>query len=304
MNILSIVEKAYKELGLTPVPNTVVGSNDPQVNQFVALAEACGDEWVTDFQWQRLNKEHTFMLQSESQTGSITSGSPTITGLSDTSGFAVDDWQIAGSGIPTNARIQSIDSASQVTMNMNATETSASASLTFTQTKYDLPSDWNYQVDRTHWDRTNNWEMIGPKLSQERQWLKSGIVSTGPRIRYWLQENKFQIWPIEVNQSDLVYEYISDSWIISSGSTTPTKKEFTADTDSTVFRDRLMIAAIKYKFFASKGFDTTIYSKEYKDELSKAKAQAGGNPTLSMSPKRSNILISPANVPDGSVFGR
>jgi hypothetical protein len=134
MNILTLIQKTYKELGLTPAPNTVIGSTDPQVIQLVALAEACGSEWVSDFQWQRLVKEYTFTLNSESQTGNTTSGSAVITGLSDTSNIVADDYQVSGSGIPTNARVLSVDSSTQVTLDDNATETATGTTLTFTQT--------------------------------------------------------------------------------------------------------------------------------------------------------------------------
>ncbi len=65
-----------------------------------------------------------------------------------------------------------------------------------------------------------------------------------------------------------------------------------------------MIAGIKLRFWEIKGFDTTSLSRAFGMELDKAQAQDKGAPTLSMAPFTNSILISPANVPDGNVYGQ
>ncbi len=306
MTILELIQQACREMSL-PVPNTVVSATDSLTIQLLGLAQACGQEWVSDYEWQPLINEHEFTLNSQSETACVTTvDSGVITGISDTSAFAAEDWQCSGNGLPSNCTIVSVDSGTQVTVSPVATESVDPATITFTQTAYDLPDDWNYQIDRTHWDRTNEWEMIGPKSAQERQWLKSGIVSTGPRLRYWIEKNQFNIWPIENSSTDLVYEYITEYWIKDSNATDNWQRTtFSNDTDVVAYRDRLMINAIKYKFYAEKGFDTTLATRDFMFEASKAKAQSKGAPTLSMQgDKKSQILISSANVPDGQIYGQ
>ena len=301
MTLLQLIQQVCGELGLS-APNAVVSSSNLQVKQMLALANGLGRMTLTDSLWNKCDKVHTFELQTDTQTGTTTSGSPIITGLSDTSAFS-ESWQVAGTGIPTDAYILSVDSATQVTMTLDATE-SGSSSLQFTQTIYDLPSDWNYQINQTQWDRTNHWALIGPKSAQEWQWLKGAIVSTGPRVRYRILNNKFQIWPLQVNTANIAYEYISTSWVLAAAGTEPTKTAFSADTDTCVFRDQTMICGIKWKFFVAKGLDAEQYKKDFYLELGKEMAQDKGAPVLSLSPSYNTILISPANVPDGNVYGQ
>lgn len=302
MTLLQIIQRVCKELGLS-APNAIVGATDLQTIQFLALAEALGDDLSTLFLWQRANKTHTFQVEVSSQTGTLTSGSAVVTGLSDTSDFAADDWQLTGTGVPTETYIESVDSGTQITMS-NAATSSGSVTLSFTKVRYDLPSDWNYQTNQTEWDQTNHWELIGPETAQNWAFEKNGIVSTGPRIRFRISDNKFQIFPLAVSASTLYFEYQSTSWIVASGGTTPTKSVFTADTDSTIYRDRLMISGIKFLFLSQKGFDTIQAEKDYKAQLSRAKAQDHAAPELSLSPRLPGILITPANVPDGTVYGQ
>lgn len=306
MNILEIIQQACREMSL-PVPNTVVSATDPLTLQLLGLAEAGGQEWVSDHEWQPLINEHTFSLETlTDESCGVAADSGVITGISDTSDMEAETWQCTGDGLPQNCTIQSVDSATQVTVSPVATSTDSAARVVFTKTRYALPSDWNRQIDRTHWDRTNQWEMIGPKTAQERQWLKSGIVSTGPRIRFWIDNDKFVIWPIENNAALMVYEYITHNWIKDSVSTSNWQRQtFENDTDVVAYRDRLMINAIKHKFKDEKGFDTTLSARDYEMEVSKAKSQNKGAATLSLQGnKKSQILISPANVPDGNVFGQ
>lgn len=302
MTILSIVQKACNELGLS-APSAVVGATDLQTIQLLALASSLGDELTTSFGWQKANKIHTFDVELSSQTGTLTSGSAIVTGLSDTSAFSADNWQLTGTGVPTETYIASVDSATEITLSNPATA-SGSVTLAFTKVRYDLPADWNYQTNRTEWDQTNHWELIGPETAQSWAFQKNGIVATGPRIRFRISDGKFQIFPLAVSASTLSFEYQSNYWITAAGSTIPTKAVFTLDTDGVMFRDRVMIDGIKYLFFDAKGFDTRSLAKRYAETLSRAKAQDHAAPELSLSPRLPGILITPANVPDGNVYGQ
>lgn len=290
-------------MGIT-APSVVIGTTDQQISQLAALTNALGNMLVSEYEWQKICKEHAFTFDQLVTTGTTTSGSPIITGIPSTTGLVALTWGVTGTGVPTPANILTVDSATQVTMDVNATASGTAVALTFTQLQYALPSDWNRQINRTHWDRTNHWEMLGPKSPQEWQWLKGGIVSTGPRVRYRIVGNKFQIWPMQISESNVVYEYVSNSWIYAASATTPTKSAFTVDTDTTIFRDRTMIAGLKYLFWQIKGFDTTAFEAQFFREVEKEKAQDKGAPTLSLAPSYNTVLISPANVPDGNVYGQ
>lgn len=300
LNILQIIQQTCLETGLTP-PNAAITSTNKQTQQLLGIANMLGQQMVSDFEWSKIDRVHQFQVQSTTQDGTAVNGSPIITGLTSTVGLSTD-WMLTGTDILTPSTIVSVDGPTQITMSYPATG-SSTGSITFTQTMYDLPSDWDRQINRTHWDRTNHWEMVGPKSAQEWQWLQGGIVATGPRIRYRIFGGKFQIWPVEVSTSQLAYEYISNNWIYNA-STTPDVSMFTADTDTCIFRDRLMISGIKLLFWQVKGLDTTSFQRDYTRELEKAQAQDAGAPTLSLAPMTSTVLISPLNIPDGNVYGQ
>lgn len=300
MTLLELIQQVCLETGLSP-PNAVVTSTNKQNQQLLGIANMLGQQMISDFEWNKIDRTHQFQVQSNTQNGTTTNGSAIITGLSDTSMLGAD-WSVTGTDIFTPSTVVSVDSPTQVTVSYPASG-SSTGELTFTQTIYDLPSDWDRQVNRTHWDRTNHWEMVGPKSAQEWQWLKGGIVATGPRVRYRILGGKFQIWPVEVMTSQLAYEYISKYWVYGTGQTLPNKAYFSADDDTCIFRDRLMIAGLKYKFWEVKGLDTTDFMRDYMTELQKAQAQDHGAPTLSLAPMMDTVLISPLNIPDGNVYG-
>ena len=138
--------------------------------------------------------------------------------------------------------------------------------------------------------------MLGGEDAQQWQWLKSGYISTGPRIRWRILDNKFQIWPIMNTQEYLGYEYRSKGWARAADGTV--KNSFTADTDTTVLDDSIIVLATKLKYFQIKSFDTTALMQDYQRYLSVAKANDKGAPNLSFAPYPSKVLIGYANIPD------
>lgn len=292
---LQLVRQALGELGLAQ-PSAIIGNSDPQIVQFLNLLNKVGQDLVTDYEWQRLNKEYRFNTTVVSLTGTTTSGSAVVTGLSSTASLAASTFMVTGTGIPSDCYISTVDSGTQVTLDQNATA-SGSVTLTFTKTKYTLPSDWDRPVNRTEWDKTNHWELIGPKTGQEWQYLKGGIVATGPRMRYRILGNTFQIWPPATTESRVGLEYISNQWVVDTLGTTY-RTSFTVDTDTCLFRDRLMITGVKYEFMLQKGFDVTGLAADYTAEIDKEKGGDKGSPTLSMGGSKAQMFISPGSIPD------
>lgn len=79
--------------------------------------------------WDQLPFSELSLPVLQTQTGTLTNTQPQITGLTDTSQMVVGQG-VSGTNIPATATILSIDSASQVTMNINATGSGAT-SITF-----------------------------------------------------------------------------------------------------------------------------------------------------------------------------
>jgi hypothetical protein len=181
-------------------------------------------------------------------------------------------------------------------MSQLASGTYTGVTFTFSQTKYALPADFDSITDNTHWDKTKHWQMLGPEDAQQWQWLKSGYISTGPRIRWRILGQQFQIWPPYNTKEYLGFEYRSKGWARSA--TGAVKNSFTADDDTTIYDDRLMVLFTKLKYFQIKSFDTTALQQDYFRHLNVCKANDKGSATLSFAPYPSKVLIGYANIPD------
>ncbi len=290
---LQIVQQATAELGLT-VPTFVVGNTSTDTVQLLALLNSVGYELQRQHQWQAICTEYRFTTQYLVTTGVWSTAAATVTSIPTTAALAANTWMATGTGINQDTYIQSVDSASQVTLTQ--TPSAAGTTISFMKTKYTMPVDYDRQIDRTNWDKSKHWEMLGPETAQQWQYIKSGYIATGPRVRYRLLGGYFQIWPGMTTAEYLGFEYVSKYWALDA--TSVSKGSFTVDTDTCIFPDRLMVLGLKLKYREAKGFDTTAIYRDYISQLDIAKANDAGSATLTMAPKPSSILIQPENVPD------
>lgn len=299
--LLSLAQQISQQMGLAS-PSTVIGNTTQDVVQTLALMNAVGSELSRETQWQAMTVEYQFTTVYYTYTGTLTNGSTSITGLSSTTGLTSTPtyFQISGTGINNATYLSTVNAgASSAVMTQPATA-SGSVSLTFTQVKYAMPTDFDRLIDRTDWDKTQHWEMLGPETPQQWQWLKSGYISTGPRVRFRPLGGLFQIWPAIGSAHVMGFEYVSQYWVTATGGTSPTKSSFTVDTDTCIFPDQIMVLGTKLKYFEIKGFDTTAFYRDYKAQLDIAKAADAGSPTLSFAPRPTNILIGWENIPDAN----
>jgi hypothetical protein len=292
--MLQLIQETSNELGLV-APTSVAGNTNQDVIQLLALMNRQGYNLTKEYNWRALEREYRFYTQSTGTTGDVVDGSYTILNVADTTGIVPNKWMVTGTGIPQDCYVVAV-SGSTVTINQPAEQTEIGATLTFGQTQYDLPPDYEVITNRTQWDKTKHWEMLGPEDAQQWQWLKSGYISTGPRVRWRILGQYFNIWPMLSTQEYLGYEYRSKGWAESS--TGQVKNSFTADTDTTLFDDQIMILGTKLRYWQIKGFDTTSLQQEYDRYLSVAKANDKGAPNLSFAPYPSKVLIGYANIPD------
>lgn len=295
--MLQLIQQATGEMGLS-VPTSVASNTTADVVQQLALLNAAGYELIREYEWQAKNKIYTFTTTVVTTTGTLTSGSPIITAIPTTAALSTL-FQVTGVGVNNASYVSSVDSGTQITMSQDATASGTAVTLTFSKVKYAMPSDYDRQIDRTHWDKTQHWEMLGPETAQQWEWLTSGYISSGPRVRYRIFGDYFQIWPALGVAHLLGFEYVANSWAATTAGVA--KTSFTIDTDTCIFPDRLMVLALKRKYFAIKGF-SPVFDADYTTQLDIAKAADAGSPLLSMNPQRSSNLITQANLPD-SGFG-
>lgn len=291
--LLELVQRASGEMGLS-IPTVVVGSTNADTIQQLALINALGRELMREHQWQALNGQHIFTTDAQTLTGDTVDGSTTVSNI--TTATIDTNYQIAGEGINQACYVAEILGATSLRMSQPATANGTGVNFTLAEVKFAMPSDYDRQIDRTHWDKSKHWEMLGPETAQQWEWLISGYISTGPRVRYRIFGNRFQIWPMQNDEETLGFEYVSNAWAQDAGGTFQTS--FAADTDTCIFPDSLMTLGLKKKYFEVKGFDTAAYDRDYFRELNIAKANDAGSPTLSMNPRQSGVLITWANVPD------
>jgi hypothetical protein len=87
------------------------------------------------------------------------------------------------------------------------------------QDSYAFPADFDHHIFRTHWDRTNQWELVGPLSPQEWQWRQSGISQVAPRREYRVKgvgDRQFHIFPTPDSGDAgeiIAFEYQSKNWV-------------------------------------------------------------------------------------------
>ena len=218
--LLQNVQDVFLELGL-PVPNAVATSADPQVLQAQALLNRLGDTLSTEKDFQVLTSEYRFTTNAYTYTGDVTLGSNVITNVSSVTGLTTN-FQVSGTGVMQDSQITAVGTTT-VTMSIPATATATGVTLNFGQNKYDMPSDYARMVDKTQYNKSMRWSVVGPKDAQEWQWLKSSYVTTGPRMRFRIINNKFTVWPAPTQNIVLGFEYISNAWVVGADGTMKTK---------------------------------------------------------------------------------
>jgi hypothetical protein len=303
--LLQIVNAAQGELGLTQA-SSVIGSTDDITSQMLSYAQLEIEELNQRHSWTKLQVEYDLVVNTPTNTtGNTTVNSAVVTGIPSTAGITAYNFQIGGNGIPLAARVLSVDSATQVTMSMEATGASTGEAIQFMQDTYPEPSDFSRFINRTWWDRTNHWQLIGPDTPQIDQWHRSGIVATGPRRHFrqlGYQANAYRIWPPPaeiVAPLQLVFEYITNYNVYTAGAYASPNKAWTLDTDIPILDDRAIIMGIIWRFWAQKGLNWAMKRTEYDNYVDRLIARDGGATTLNMVTTPNSLLISPNNVQDG-----
>lgn len=299
--LLQLFQSTMQGMGVTNygLPASVISNRDQDVVQTLALVNSAGKALSREHDWQMLQTQYNFTATTYSYIGTTTLGSTSITGLSSIANLDAT-FMLTGVGIAQDSFVVTAVGTT-IVMNREATAT-GSTTLTFSKVLFLPATDYDRMIDRTHWDKSKHWEMLGPSTPQQQEWLRSGYISTGPRIRFWVKGGFIQIWPPLGATESLSYEYLSKYWVLATAGLVTTKAAFAVDTDTCIFPDALMEALIKLKYFEAKGFDTTAYRLEYEQQRDIAKANDAGSPTLNMAPRLSNVLIGWENIPDSN-FG-
>lgn len=317
LTLLQIVQRAQAELGL-PQAATVIGNTDATTTQMLALANRTLDELrrCNPTGWTAMQFEYDIVVPVPiTTTGDLgTAFTATVTNIPSTTGILANYFAVSGPDVAQAARVSSVTDAHTIVMQMEATNTAAvvGGPFVFAQDTFPPPQGFDFYQNRTMWDRTNRWELIGPDSPQIDEWHRSGIVTTGPR-RHFRQigpfPNNFRIWPPPnelTSPLQLVFEYMSTNAIVVQGGAVsppavPTYAQYFAnDTDIPILDDQAILMGIKWMFWEVKGMGSFVaMQNRWVDYVNRLIGRDGAAPTLQLAKRVSPIFISPASVQDG-----
>lgn len=303
---LEIVQAVVDELGLPQV--TFINNNvNTTVRQIMALLNRAGDELYQAHEWTVSQAQFIVEIGNPIiTTGDITSGSGIITNIPSTAGIVAEQFAVTGNQLQTSTRVKRVVDANTVEVDMYATGSSTGAEIVFSRDTFAVPAEFKWFIDRTMWDRTNHWELIGPVSPQDDQWQRSGIVTTGPRRR-WRQIGEepycWRLWPPPTSSGDypatLVFEYNSKQWARTAAGVGTEK--LANDDDYPVIDAQALILSTKWRLWQAKRFEYADLQAEYLDYVSRLQGRDGGSGDLSLArPTQAPFLITPASVPDGN----
>jgi hypothetical protein len=139
---------------------------------------------------------------------------------------------------------------------------------------------FKYIKNQTIWDRTDRLPVLGPMDGQEWQALKALFIN-GPRYRYRLLGGQLLSNPIPPAGHTWAFEYASQNWIVAVDGTTY-KQFFTADTDSPVLPETLLLQGLRAWWKKEKGLEYAEDMRMYEAQAKDAMSRDGGKPILHM----------------------
>jgi len=163
------------------------------------------------------------------------------------------------------------------------------------QANYDLPTDFRAHAPMSHWDQTNQRQLLGPTSSAQWSWLKSDITA-GATIDRWWREQAGQIYihpTPTVDGETLYYEYYSRNWITRQSDSSAVR-EWSADADTSLIDEDLLTLALKWRLLQAKGMPYEPEYREYEAMLEQVLADGGSKGKINLGPPR--IVVD--NIPD------
>lgn len=167
--------------------------------------------------------------------------------------------------------------------------------------EYPLPDDFLRMVPNTFWDRTNTRQLSGGLTPSS--WSGLNQATPGATTNFRLMGNKLSLFPAPGSTPvSITFEYISRSYVIRTGDAAM-QAEFTSDSDTTIFHDRLLINFVKLKFLQESGMNTLAATENFNASLAAAKVTDSPAPVISLVPGGSFHLIDGSNIPSGNWRG-
>lgn len=112
-------------------------------------------------------------------------------------------------------------------------------------------TDYHGLVPQSMWNITRNNPISGPLSDQTWQAFQS-LPNSGPEYSYWISQGVLYLTPVPPAGETLSAAYITDKLVVDVLGTTP-KTNFTADDDSCLLPDILILRGLRYKWKEAKG---------------------------------------------------
>ncbi len=144
-----------------------------------------------------------------------------------------------------------------------------------------LPSDLDWIIPETMFNRDLKWRVVGPISSDEWQLIQASLTSTVfPAFR--IRGTSLLMTPTPTAGQTVGYEYITKNWCQSSLGAP--QAAWTADSDTAILDEELHTLGLIWRFLRSKGLDFTAELAEYEKQVSQAMLREGVRPVISTDP--------------------
>jgi hypothetical protein len=163
-----------------------------------------------------------------------------------------------------------------------------------------IATDFGRFSNNTMWNRTTNRRYFGPITDSEWQRILA-VVSGGITNYFRIRGGNLLMHPTPTAGESVKFEYVSTDWVDTSGGTTANADKFTADSQTTVLEEELVILGVVWRFLKLKGLPYDQQFVDYQNRVSEYSGHDGASPIVRMGgPSRAILAL---NEPEGSYGG-
>jgi hypothetical protein len=157
---------------------------------------------------------------------------------------------------------------------------------------------FRFIVDQTIWNRSRRLPVAGPLDPRQWQALKARFVN-GPYYRFRLRGGHLLVNPVPPAGESWFFEYVTRHGILDQDGVT-TKERFSADTDTLLLPESLLLSGLRWRWKKEKGLEYAEDQRTYEVQVKDALNHDGSKPTLSMDALFKDEARPGVMVPEGS----